>query len=206
MFSNRQFVALGLVVTGFVGGTILMVLAFRGPQGIPQHATELPDPLPLPEFSLVDQRGAAFDKASFEGHESLVFFGFTHCPDICPATLQQLALTRRRMAGPDGAGFPRIVLISVDPERDSPAALAAYVEHFGAGITGVTGELEELRRLTSALGIYFEKSPGADGGYGVDHSAVVLLINEHAEFQAVFRAPHAVDHFVADLPLLTGPT
>ena len=102
--------------------------------------------------------------------------------------------------------FPDIVLISVDPERDTPEALAAYVEHFGADITGVTGPLDELRKLTSALGIYFEKSANENGSYGVDHSAVVIVVNPRAEFQAVFSAPHRIEYFVDDLPRIKGST
>ena len=204
MRSLREISAIGLLIVGFGGGTIFMVLAFQGPRNLPQHATALPQPIALPQFSLLDQHRSEFNRDSFNGHWSLVFFGFTHCPDICPATLTQLTITRSRMLAAGATGFPHIVLVSIDPERDSPETMADYVSRFGDGVTGVTGRLEELRKLTSALGIYFEKSPNETGGYSIDHSAVVIVINEHAEFQAVFRAPHTVGHFITDLPLITG--
>lgn len=204
MRSLRDISAIGLLIVGFVGGTIFMVLAFTGPRGLPQHATTLPQSMSLPQFSLLDQHGSEFNKDSFNGHWSLVFFGFTHCPDICPATLTQLAMARSRMLAAGATDFPHIVLVSVDPERDSPEVMADYVGRFGDGITGVTGRLDELRKLTSALGIYFAKSKNETGGYGIDHSAVVIVVNENAEFQALFRAPHIVDHFVTDMPLITG--
>jgi cytochrome oxidase Cu insertion factor (SCO1/SenC/PrrC family) len=87
--------------------------------------------------------------------------------------------------------------------------MASYIGHFGDGLTGVTGSLTELRKLTSAIGIFFEKSVaenGDDGNYSVDHAAVVIVINENAEFHALFSAPHNVDHFVNDIPLITGST
>jgi len=206
MRSFREFIALGLVITAFAGGVAFMFLAFSGPRDMPVHATALPQSVALPQFELLDQHGAPFDRDSFAGHWSLVFFGFTNCPDICPATLQQLAIARNRMMSGGESDFPHIVLISVDPERDTPDTMTSYVEHFGAEITGVTGKLDELRKLTSTLGIYFEKSASDNGQYSVDHSAVVIVVNPQAEFQAVFRAPHKIEHFVDDLPRITGST
>jgi protein SCO1/2 len=80
-----------------------------------------------------------------------------------------------------------------------------YVAHFGADITGVTGDIDELKKLTAALGIFFEKSADGSEDYNVAHSAVVLLINPKAEFHALFSAPHDVENFVNDVPILTGP-
>ena len=157
MRSLKEIIAVGLVIFAFAGGTIFMVLAVNGPRNLPQYATTLPQPIALPQFSLLDQSGAEFSRDSLSGHWSLVFFGFTRCPDICPATLQQLVIARSRTLEV-ASEFPQIVLISVDPERDTPELMAEYVAKFGAGITGVAGTLEELRKLTSALGIYFEKS------------------------------------------------
>jgi protein SCO1 len=169
----------------------------------PQHATVLPERLPLPEFSLLDQDNAPFTREDLRGKTSLVFFGFTHCPDICPATLQQLAVARKSIAERAGeGGVPEIILISVDPERDTPAALREYVSHFGEGVTGVTGEPEDLRKLTAALGIYHEKSNGDGGDYTVNHSTAVLVVDDSARLQAMFSAPHSPDYFVRDVPLL----
>jgi cytochrome oxidase Cu insertion factor (SCO1/SenC/PrrC family) len=80
--------------------------------------------------------------------------------------------------------------------------LREYVGNFGAGVTGVTGSLDELRKLTSSLGIFFQKSGTDKDNYGVDHSAVVMVINRKAELHALFSAPHDIDHFVADIPLI----
>jgi protein SCO1/2 len=166
----------------------------------------LPAPGVLPEFSLQDQHGQPFGRVDFEGQWSLVFFGFTNCPDVCPTTLQVLSSAKQQLATRNHEPLPRIVLVSVDPERDTPDAMGQYVDYFGEGNIGVTGSMDELRKLTGALGIYFEKSPldmnATDDNYSVDHSAVVLVINPRARFHALFSAPHTVENFVNDLPLV----
>jgi protein SCO1/2 len=171
-----------------------------------QQATVLPEPMVLPDFRLVDQDGNAFTRDSLLGHPSLLFFGFTHCPDICPATLQQLAVARRQLASqPGNAGtLPDIILISVDPERDTAEVLKAYTGHFGEGVTGLSGDAEALRKLASALGIYYATDESRGPDYTISHSTAVLLINSEAEFQALFQAPLDIDSLVADLDMLVG--
>ena len=185
------------------GGVVLLYLGVAGNRSEPVAATVLPTPRPLPTFSLIDQNGEPFTKDSLSGRHSVLFFGFTNCPDVCPATLQQLAVAKKRLAA-DGYVFPDIVLVSVDPERDTPEALAAYVDHFGADITGVTGDADETGRFASELGIYVSISERRGENYNVDHSAAVLLVNADAAWQAVFSAPHTIDGFVHDMPLLTA--
>jgi protein SCO1/2 len=204
MNAGRKNLFLMFVALAIASAAFLAFLALQGPKARPVVATILPEALPLPEFSLLDQDGESFNRASFAGQWSVVFFGFTHCPDICPATLQQLALARAEVIESPGQEFPQIILISVDPERDTPPVLREYIAHFGPGISGVTGEIDELRKLTSALGIYFEKSALQGDDYGVDHSAVVLLIDPQSGFRALFSAPHRVEDFVTDIPLITG--
>jgi len=109
-----------------------------------------------------------------------------------------------RIARTGAQALPRIVLVSVDPERDTPEILGQYVDYFGEGSLGLTGEIEDIRALTAALGIYFEKAPTSDTDYGVDHSAAVLVINPKGEFSALFNAPHTVANYVHDLPIIMG--
>lgn len=162
----------------------------------------LPTPTALPEFSLVDQTGKPVNADTFRDRWNLVFFGFTHCPDICPATLQILATARDELAAAGRKSLPRIVLVSVDPERDTPEMMGRYVDYFGAGNLGVSGDLDELMKLTSALGIYFEKQPGDADNYAVDHSAAVLVVDPDGGFHALFSGPHVVENYVHDLPLI----
>jgi len=177
--------------------------ASHGMRETPTHATVLPESMPLPQFSLVDQSGKPFTRDNLLGSWHLLFFGFTNCPDICPATLQQLAIAGRRVAE-QGETFPGVILVSVDPERDTPDTLRAYTEHFGDNVVGVTGSVDELRKLTAALGIYFAKSDEANGNYSVDHSAAVLLLNDEAEWTAVFSAPQDIDALIHDVPILAS--
>ncbi|HEX5765754.1 MAG TPA: SCO family protein [Woeseiaceae bacterium] len=174
------------------------------PQGAgPRFATVLPEPLPLPDFALRDQEGEPFTLDSLRGRTSLLFFGFTHCPDICPATLQQLSLARKQIAATTpGTALPAIVLISVDPERDTPEKLEKYVSAFGEDIAGLTGTRESLLPLTSAMGIYFERQPLEGGDYTVSHSTAVLVVDADANLRALFSAPHKTEYFAHDIPLL----
>lgn len=170
----------------------------------PASALVLPAPNPVPEFSLLDQQGTVVDQGVFEGQWDLVFFGFTHCPDICPTTLQVLASARSELAEDGRESLPRIVLVSVDPERDTPEILGQYVDYFGEGNLGLTGTLEEIRKLTGGLGIYFERQPGDGENYVVDHSAAVLVIDPDGGFHSLFSGPHIVNNYVHDLPILMG--
>jgi protein SCO1 len=206
MALSRHFsrhVALAALAAVILGGALWFLWGIRASDPQPQVATVLPEPLPLPEFTLRDQHDRPFTKASLRGQTSLLFFGFTHCPDICPATLQQLALARKRIAESSSAGsLPKIVLISVDPERDTPEKLDRYVSSFGEGVSAATGNAEAIRQLTSAIGIFFERQELEDGGYTVSHSTAVLVIDREANLRALFSAPHKTQGFIDDLPLL----
>ena len=165
-------------------------------------ALVLPAPNALPEFELLDPLGNTVNRETFLDQWSLMFFGFTHCPDICPLTLQTLAAAQGELDAAGQQPLPQIVLISVDPERDTPQLMGQYVSHFGDDNLGVTGSLDELKKLTSALGIYFQKQPGDADSYAVDHSAAVLLINPNGEFHALFSGPHVAANYVHDLPII----
>lgn len=166
----------------------------------PEHATVLPMPRELPEFALTSQDGSQFTRESFTGSWHLLFFGFTNCPDICPVTLQQLAMARRRMseADPD-SDLPDIVFISVDPDRDTSDKLRAYTKSFGDNVKGVSGDPAEILKLARALGIYFNVDGSDPDDYVVEHAAAVIVINKEAEYHSVFGAPHSADAFATDM-------
>lgn len=200
----RYLIAALLIGAGIIGGGWFIGQSFSpAPQAV-QHATVFPEARALSDFRLVDQAGQAFTREDLTGKWHLLFFGFTHCPDICPATLQQLSVARSRLAADPANELPDIVLISVDPERDQPEILSAYVGHFGKGVAGITGEPEELQKLTKPLGIHYEAIPSGTvgGSYTVNHSTAVLLTNPAAELQAIFSTPHSIDAFVSDLPVI----
>ena len=198
---------IAVVLGGALAGGIFVAAQMSKPAQL-KTAFVIPAPDELPEFTLQDQSGERVNASSFRGQWDLVFFGFTNCPDVCPTTLQILANVKRQLLDSGSDDLPRIVLVSVDPERDTPELLAQYVAYFGNGNLGVTGELSEIRKLTAGLGIYFEKVPGGSGdetdNYTVNHSAAVLLINPDGHFSALFSAPHTVDNYVHDLPIIMG--
>lgn len=197
----RNIIATLVLATALVAG-LMFALRNVGEPPAALSATILPAGNELPEFTLLDQDGAIVDRSIFEGQWDVVFFGFTNCPDICPATMTVLGQARRALAADGQQPLPRIVLVSVDPERDTPEAMARYIAYFGEDNLGLTGELAEIRKLTDALGIFFQKAGTDEGVYGVDHSTVVLVIDPDGRLKALFSAPHSVDNFVNDLPLV----
>ncbi|MAD92044.1 MAG: SCO family protein [Gammaproteobacteria bacterium] len=169
-----------------------------------RSAYVLQQPIELPDFSLINQEEKPVNKDTFMGQWDLVFFGFTNCPDICPTTMQTLNQAKQELKKSNFKQIPRIVLVSVDPERDSPAMLGKYIDYFGEGNIAVTGNTDELIKLTKALGIYFEKAITSSKNYAVNHSAAVLLINPAAEFSALFSAPHKIENYINDLQQILG--
>lgn len=200
--SPKNLIFAVVVATALAAGTFV-AMRMQVP-ATPESALVLPTPNPVPEFSLLNQFGDAVDHDVFKGQWDLVFFGFTHCPDICPATLQILATAKKTLADAGRQSLPRIVLVSVDPERDTPEILGEYINYFGEGNLGLTGTLEEVRKLTDGLGIFFEKQPAEGDNYAVDHSAAVLVIDPDGGFHSLFSGPHVVDNYVHDLPILMG--
>jgi protein SCO1/2 len=160
-----------------------------------RSGTALPEPRPLPRFALVDQAGRPFDRARFEGRWSLLFTGFTHCPDVCPTTLARMA-ELRRLVGRDDLQF---VFVSVDPERDTPGAVGRYLAHFDPALVGATGARSEMERFTASLGLAQVRNPGTGGDYTVDHSTAFVLVDPEARLAGYFSAPHERDALVADL-------
>ena len=167
----------------------------------PEFSTVLDDPKPLSDFSLNRENGASFNLESLKDSWSVLFFGYTHCPDVCPLTIYQLAEANKKLAGTID-NPPRIILVSVDPDRDSNEVLEKYVNAFGENVIGITGNIEELKKLTDQLGIFFKANKHEGENYSVNHSAAVIVINEEAEFHAVFSAPHSIEQFVSDIPII----
>lgn len=145
-------------------------------------------PRDMGEFALVDHRGEPFTNASLEGQWTLVFFGFTYCPDVCPTTMAFLNDFVTELEGTE-VEDTEVVMISVDPARDTVEQLAEYVPFFNEEFTGVTGEFLDLFRFATALNTPFRKVPGQGEDYQVDHSANVVLINPRGHYHGFFKAP-----------------
>jgi protein SCO1 len=184
------------VVAAAAGGWIAARLAT--PEA-PVHAHILDAPRLLPDVPGIDHAGRPFHRADFEGRWTIAFFGFTHCPDICPATLQVLAGTRRMLEDLPAADQPEVLMISVDPARDSPERLAEYVPFFHPEFRGLNVADQHLPELTRGFGVaYFYSALGEDS-YTVDHTASLFLVDPQARLAAVFPTPHTADGIATDM-------
>jgi len=179
----------------------LWLLASCSPPEPPQLAggTLLPSTRALEPFTLVDDHNRPFTQDSLRGQWSFAFFGYTHCPDVCPAALGMLKHVQTLLEAAGETPLPRVLFVSVDPERDTPETLASYVAYFHPTFVGVTGKDEELKRLTQQLGIQYGRSPGgSDRDYLVEHSAAIILFNPEGQRQALFGAPQDPEKIAAD--------
>ena len=178
-----------------VAALVLVVAAMLArrqpaPPAAPESATVLPLARPLPEFTLADVDGRPFTKSSLEGRFTLMFFGFTNCPDVCPITLNILASVAHRLREEAPDAVPDVVFVSVDPFRDTPERIAAYVAGFDPSFIGVTGPEEALEPLIGALGVGVEKHEHHGEQYNVVHSGAIYMIGPRAEWIAVSTGPH----------------
>lgn len=156
-----------------------------------QVITLFPEPKPLTAFALTDHKNRVFDLASLKGKWSFLFFGFTHCPDVCPTTLAVLAHARDKIAkNTVGAEDIQFVFISVDPNRDTAGKLGQYVDYFDTTFLGVTGNDAQIGNLAGQLGAAYQVAikPGIEN-YPVYHSAAVFLLDPRARYHAVFTPP-----------------
>lgn len=160
--------------------------------------TALNAPRALAAFSLTDQQGQPFTNAQLAGKPSLVFFGFTHCPDVCPTTLALMAQLQRDPA----LAALRMVFITVDPARDDAATMKAYVDAFGGNMVGLRGEDAVLDPLLKNLGAVRAIQPLAGKDYTVDHSATLYYLDSRGALSAVFTPPFDAAKLAADLKAL----
>ena len=152
-------------------------------------------------LELTDHTGKARRLEDFRGKAVVVFFGFTHCPDVCPTTLADAAQAMRQL-GPD-ADRVQVLFVSVDPERDTQEALAMYVPAFDARFLGLRGDLEATRRATKEFKVYFEKRPGkTPDDYSVDHSAQSYVLDPQGRLRLFVRHDRLAEDLAPDLRVL----
>ena len=189
-------VCVAVLVIG-VGIWVGWTIPFFGSSAPPEAAgIVFDDPQKIDTVQLVDHAGEEFNVERLQNRWSLIYFGFTNCPDLCPLTLTQFAELDKEL----GIDTPPIqyIFVSVDPARDSPDRLGAYVEFFLPELLGVTGNSVDLTNFASQLAVGFKAHSDQGENYSVDHSNAILLVNPAAEFQAVFTAPHTAERLAAD--------
>ena len=148
-------------------------------------------------FQLTDQSGQTVTEKSMQGRPTLVFFGFTHCPDVCPTTLFEISEVLKAM-GKD-ADRVNAYYISVDPERDTQAAMKEYLSSFDPRLKGLTGNSEEITKVLSEYRVYAKKVPLKDGDYTMDHTALVYLMDRDGKFVSPFNINRKPEDAASDL-------
>jgi protein SCO1/2 len=149
-------------------------------------------PRAVAPFALTDHEGAPFTQERLKGSWSLLFFGYTFCPDICPVTLATIRQFEQllQQEDPEAAAQLQVAMISVDPQRDTAEKLAAYMGYFSADYVGVTGQYIDVFNLGRQLNVAFGYTPTENGDYLVNHSGEIILINPDGEFHGFFKMPH----------------
>jgi protein SCO1 len=148
-------------------------------------------------FKLTDQTGKEVTDQDMKGRPFLVFFGFTHCPEVCPTTLFEVSEILRAL-GPD-ADKMRALFITVDPERDTPPVMKDYLSSFDPHLAGLTGDPAAIAAVAKAYRVYFQKVPLDQGGYTMDHTAIVYLMDKDGRFVSPFSLKRPTEASVADL-------
>ena len=181
-----------LAIVAFAAGLILAraLMPARVAGAHTERATVLPAPRPLPALALTSRDGGQVGAEFFRGAWTIVFFGFTSCPDVCPTTLATLAQTVRQLSDLPVAQRPRVLLISVDPERDDPERLAAYVRFFDPSFLGATGDARAVADAAAAFGVAFGKVTLPEGGYTMDHGSGLFIVGPSGGIVAYSSAPH----------------
>ena len=190
--TGRLLLALGAFVAGLMlFSAVIFIVTGRGPAPI-----AMPSAVGGP-FKLVDQNSNPITDQDLKGHPFLVFFGFTHCPDVCPTTLFEVSEILRAL-GP-GAKDVRALFITVDPERDTPKVLKDYLSSFDPRVIGVTGDEASIAAVIKAYRVYAKKVPQDGGGYTMDHTAIVYLMGKDGRFVTPFNMKRRPNEAAEDL-------
>lgn len=187
---------LALVVTALLTAALL-----RARSASPEfNGTVYDPPQPAADFTLTDHTGAQLRLSDLRGTPVLLFFGYTHCPDVCPLTLATLRRSLEAVdAGPEDV---RVLLVSVDPERDTPEVLARYVARFGPWVSGLTGTADTLSRVRAAYGVHAEPGGGSGGHAEMMHTSAVFGIDSRGLIRVLLRPESASDELESDVAAL----
>ena len=186
-----------LILSAFLAGlilcfTVVLIVTGRGPESFASTSAAIGGP-----FKLTDQNGKPITERDLKGRPSLVFFGFTHCPEVCPTALFDISEVLSKL-GPD-ASKVNALFITVDPERDTPAVLKDYLASFNPRLVGAGGDAEQLAAVAKAYRVYYKKVPTKDGDYTMDHMAIVYLMDKNGNFVAPFSLKRKPEDGAAEL-------
>lgn len=211
MFNRNTGIVLAVALAAALG--LLLAHKVFGPAdaGKPAAGSILfyPTPRALPDFSLSQSDGTRLIPGELRGHWTLVFLGFTSCPDVCPTTLAELAGAQKQWETIPDSLRPRVLLVSVDPERDTPARLGEYAHAFHKDTLAATADVPSLERFATSLGLVFQKAPGKHfktnpNDYSMDHSASIVVLDPEGRIAGLMRPPFNPQAIAEDLAKLTG--
>ena len=164
-----------------------------------------PNPKQLGEFSAINQNGDTFNISNLHGHWSLLFFGYTYCPDVCPVTLSVLEQVQTRLQQEQSLPALQTIFITGDPERDTTTRLAEYIGYFKGNFSALGGTIEQINSLASQIGIaYSLDMVQENGSYMVNHTSSVFLIDPQARLVGIFSAPHNPDDLTVGITNISG--
>jgi protein SCO1 len=189
--ASRPLVIVTAFTASLLVGLLLMLWMMGGVRGVTAPAA-IGGP-----FQLTDQSGAVFTDKNLEGRPSLIFFGFTHCPDVCPTSLFEISEVLRAM-GKD-ADKVNAVFVTVDPERDTQAAMKDYLSSFDPHLKGLTGDPAAVQKVITEYRVYAKKVPLKDGDYTMDHTALIYLMDRDGHFVSPFNLSRKPEEAAADL-------
>lgn len=153
-------------------------------------AIVLNTPRKFSDFDLIDHRGDAFTLERLKGQWSMIFFGFTNCPDVCPTTLATLNETYSKLKDSEKENL-QVIMVSLDPERDTVDKLGQYMPYFNTDFVGVTGNKHFIKRFTTEINIAYNQVPLGGDDYTVDHSSQIVLVNPNGHYHGFFKSPHS---------------
>ncbi|MBR0812571.1 SCO family protein [Bradyrhizobium diazoefficiens] len=189
--ATRPLVIATAFAASLVVGLLIMFWAMGGVSKVAQPAA-IGGP-----FQLIDQNGKAVTDKNLKGKPTLIFFGYTHCPDVCPTSLFEISEVLRAL-GKD-ADKINAVFISVDPERDTPATMKEYLSSFDPHLEGLSGDPAETAKVITSYRVYAKKVPTKDGDYTMDHTALIYLMDRDGRFVSPFNLKRTPEEAAADL-------
>ncbi|MCF7223181.1 SCO family protein [Marilutibacter chinensis] len=201
-----------LVIALAAGLGLWAAMRFFGPHEAPvpelQSVRLFQPARALPDFELTQSDGTALEASELRGHWTAVFLGFTHCPDVCPTTLAELARAQKRWETIPEASRPRVLFVSVDPERDTPELIGRYAHAFHKDTLAATGSLPALESFAKSLSMVFAKVPPPEGvpadRYLIEHSATIAVLDPQGRMAGLIRPPLEPEKIAADLQALSG--
>jgi protein SCO1 len=188
-----------MCIVGIAGVAASALWRHRAPAVDLTTGTMITPSRELPDFSLIDQQGRPFRSADLRGRWSMLFFGYTNCPDLCPTTLATLAAMEKRLRAAKAPVLPQVIFVSVDAKRDTPAQMAKYVPYFDPGFIGLTApDQPSIEAVAKKLGVGVIIEPAADGKYTVDHSGAIFVVDPAGKIAAILSGPFGVDALQGD--------